>query len=218
MDLREKIGHKTQRSTQPSSSATSTRIAARLGGGPSGAFAKRTIADSIGGGGGRAAARAVEPSLNAATALIPPVDPSIRVLNLDPKASAADVQTTFAEFGVVGKCVVSYDAATATGIAEISYKDRTAVKKAIDTYNGVVADGRTLKVEEVNAAPRGLQIAGRIGAAAKVIPTATPISVPVLKTSVGSVVVGGMYSDRVEESQQAVRRIPITERLGNRTR
>ncbi|KAJ3075002.1 hypothetical protein HDU98_009563 [Podochytrium sp. JEL0797] len=160
------------------------------------------------------------------------------VKNLDPKASAADVQAAFAEFGTVLKATVSYDAKTQVGSAEIVFKDHASLKSAIATYNGVVADGRTLSVEEIvieQQPSRGLQIAGR-GTASLPVAAASiagaAIAVPVLKTSVGSVVVGGMYSDREtapaprqpqmqyesQPRQQQERKIPITERLGGRVR
>ncbi|KAI8622578.1 hypothetical protein BC830DRAFT_441428 [Chytriomyces sp. MP71] len=143
----------------------------------------------------------------------------VRVHNLDPDATAADIQATFSEFGAIIKCAVEYDAATKSGTADIVFKDKSSVRGAIATYNGVVADGRTLKVEEIVA--RGIQITGRSTAAA---PTHS-VQVSVLKTSVGSVVVGGMYSDRIAASEpaagrmdsQGARKVPITERLGTRS-
>ncbi|KAI9328629.1 hypothetical protein BDR26DRAFT_923348 [Obelidium mucronatum] len=166
MDLREKIGGAKRRDARGGGGGGG---GARDGSGSqaAAAFARRTLGGFGGLGGGLSAARAVEPAAASAAARVVPSEPTIRVLNLDPKASAADVQATFSDFGSVVKCLVSYDAASHTGIAEISFKERMAVKSAIDTYNGVVADGRTLKVEEVAPpASRGLQIAGRNAAAA----------------------------------------------------
>ncbi|ORY39509.1 hypothetical protein BCR33DRAFT_719984 [Rhizoclosmatium globosum] len=199
-DLRERIGRSNNNSTASSSSSSFNN----------------------GNAGNRLAA--ATPQI-AATGTIPAVLQSngftVRVLNLDPKASAADVQATFAEFGAILKCSVSYDSTSATGTAEITFKDRASIKGAIDTYNGVIADGRTLKVEELSPpAAKGLSITGRSSAGGLTSAMSTPpATVPVLKTSVGSVVVGGMYSDRVAGGQseaQEERRIPITERLGRR--
>ncbi|KAJ3400929.1 hypothetical protein HDU80_006478 [Chytriomyces hyalinus] len=229
VDLRAKIGQSSSSGgaggrRAANNNNSNSRIADRLGPAMTSNTARAYVRPSVSV--GRVAA-SVEPTSSARA----PPTPSetegftVRVRNLDPNASAADVQATFADLGAIIKSSVSYDAATVTNTAEIVFKEKKSVLVAIDTYDGVIADGRTLKIEEV--APRGVQIIGR--SAITPVTATQQVPVSVLKTANGAVVVGGMYSDRVGassnsngaqfDSQSSVaRKVPITERLGGRSR
>ncbi|KAJ3187571.1 hypothetical protein HDU82_004142, partial [Entophlyctis luteolus] len=173
-DLRERIGR-----THTASESRGSGIASRLGGAQtstesrqsgsranvhSSKFVQRSMGEALGMRSGSTFATSTTAARvsTAANAAADAVGALIRVYNLDPKASAADVQATFTEFGEILKCSVAFEASNSSGTADIVFKDRASIKGAIDTYNGVLADGRTLKVEEVSPpAPRGIQIAGR---------------------------------------------------------
>ncbi|KAJ3234662.1 hypothetical protein HDU81_001200, partial [Chytriomyces hyalinus] len=228
VDLRAKIG----RSSPPGGGGrrvannSNSRIADRLGPSMPSNSARRYNRPTVSVG-GVVAALSGEAKNSSARAPPTPSESegfTVRVRNLDPNASAADVQATFADLGAIIKSSVSYDAATVTNTAEIVFKEKKSVLVAIDTYDGVIADGRTLKIEEV--APRGVQITGR--SAITPVTATQQVPVSVLKTANGAVVVGGMYSDRVGapsnsngaqfDSHQVSRKVPITERLGGRAR
>ncbi|KAI8838856.1 hypothetical protein BJ741DRAFT_663289 [Chytriomyces cf. hyalinus JEL632] len=227
VDLRAKIGQSSPpggAGGRRAANNSNSRIADRLGPATTSNHARAYVRPSVSV--GRAAA-----SVETTSSARAPPTPSetegftVRVRNLDPNASAADVQATFSDLGAIIKSSVSYDAATVTNTAEIVFKEKKSVLVAIDTYDGVIADGRTLKIEEV--APRGVQIIGR--SAITPVTATQQVPVSVLKTANGAVVVGGMYSDRVGASSNSngaqfdsqsstARKVPITERLGGRSR
>ncbi|KAJ3357128.1 hypothetical protein HDU83_008635 [Entophlyctis luteolus] len=169
-DLRERIGR-----THTSSESRGSGIASRLGAQTStesrqsgsranvhsSKFVQRSMGEALGMRSGSTFATSTTAARvsTAANAAADAVGALIRVYNLDPKASAADVQVsakmnvafvslkknskaTFTEFGEILKCSVAFEASNSSGTADIVFKDRASIKGAIDTYNGVLADGK----------------------------------------------------------------------------
>ncbi|KAJ3215741.1 hypothetical protein HDU67_010379 [Dinochytrium kinnereticum] len=128
----------------------------------------------------------------------------ITVSNLDSQATAEDVKEVFKEFGRIQKCTLSIDN-HGNGFAEIVFDNRRSSLAAIEKYHNQIADGKTLKVVEVNL---GLSIAG---ASKSLVPDAARAAGPV---GVG----GGLYSDRMAAGNFAapVANRPLSERLGKR--
>ncbi|KAJ3327039.1 hypothetical protein HDU76_012409, partial [Blyttiomyces sp. JEL0837] len=78
---------------------------------------------------------------------------TIRITNLHPMATEADVKTCFQEFGSVQKCILHMDAShKSTGIADVTYDNKKSAQDAIAKYHNKEADGLVLKVVEV---PKG---------------------------------------------------------------
>ncbi|KAJ1913418.1 hypothetical protein IWQ60_009213 [Tieghemiomyces parasiticus] len=77
---------------------------------------------------------------------------AIRIANLDPAASAEDLRTSFRRFGHIVKCSLIYGKdGRPSGDAEITYAKWGSANSAINDMNGVVADGRKLRVRMLTA-------------------------------------------------------------------
>lgn len=76
----------------------------------------------------------------------------VLISNLDPNSvSLDDVKELYGEFGSYRRMVLNYDkAGRSLGTAEIVYENRKDALRAMQTYNGVPLDGKTMCVEVVS--------------------------------------------------------------------
>lgn len=94
----------------------------------------------------------------------------VLVSNLDFGVTIEDIRELYGEFGVARRMVLNYDkAGRSLGTAEIVYEKRSDALKAMQTYNGIPLDGKTMCVEVVandyasTANSRVIPAANRLG-------------------------------------------------------
>ncbi|KAJ1984012.1 hypothetical protein H4R34_000920 [Dimargaris verticillata] len=79
---------------------------------------------------------------------------TIYVSNLDPNASAEDLRTSFQQFGHIIKCTLIYNRQNRpSGNAEITFAKWGSANTAVNTMDGITADGRKLHARLVESAP-----------------------------------------------------------------
>ncbi|KAJ3080546.1 hypothetical protein HK102_002973 [Quaeritorhiza haematococci] len=121
---------------------------------------------------------------------------TIQISNLHPEASAADIETCFAEMGAVQRCVLHTDASgKSKGIAEVTYENRASALEAIAKFHGKVADGRALQVVELTSGSATIA-----GAASKIAKKSLAAITAASKT---------MYADHVEASGARVSKVEL---------
>ncbi|TPX30712.1 hypothetical protein SeMB42_g07876 [Synchytrium endobioticum] len=101
---------------------------------------------------------------------------SITIKNLHLEATDADVQACFMEFGLISNVKLLKNAkGDSTGVAQVTFKKRSAALAAIAKYHGQLADGNLLEVFETVASVVG---ASRRTESAGTTPTTTNATKP----------------------------------------
>ncbi|KAJ3338044.1 hypothetical protein HDU93_010042 [Gonapodya sp. JEL0774] len=116
--------------------------------------------------------------LSVSSILPPPVNDdvgtTVTISNLHPEATEEDIRATFGALGTLLDCFVYPDPKdSSVGRCEIRFLERSAAEEAVNTYNGMTADGKNLQVE-IREIKKELNIVGRNKAVAtSVVPVST---------------------------------------------
>ncbi|KND05178.1 uncharacterized protein SPPG_00845 [Spizellomyces punctatus DAOM BR117] len=119
----------------------------------------------------------------------------IQIENLHPAATPEDIKTSLSPYGKIVDCTLTFDAqGRSSGVCTVTFERRDSAQNAINKLNGQIADGRVLRVTELQSK---LTIAGA-ASVQKANNTATSTTV-----SNG----GTMYADRLGPAVPASGRI-----------